>query len=298
MMAEQKGRSGKKPKYQIADIGGSDLTSQDISTERVLNFLIKGELGSATDPATDAERDGLTAANASPEQAPTDPTDDSSETPLPSPETQGKKSLAHLFRRASGGGGGGTVKDLKLDLGAKELAAGVPSESQVTNLEQSQVIPPNIEAETEIGGEVQSPKLLTANQATSVVSAPSATTPQTKALPQPTESRTVAAKVPFTAPSRESEELAQLTTLWKSFYRLNDGEIDALSALYRMSHGDGSSECYMKMRKLAEMSNLTYRYCQKVVRSLEQLGWITKLKDYDASTQMGVLYRVNLKPIL
>ena len=296
MMVEQKGRSGKKPKYQIADIGGTDLTSQDISTERVLNFLIKGELGSATGPATDAERDGLAAANSTPEQTSTDRSDDSVETPLPSLETQGKKSLAHLFRRASGGGG--MVKDLKLDLGAKELAAGVPSESQVTNLEQSQVIPPNIQAESEIEGEAQSPQLLTANEATSVDSARTATTPQINPLPQPTESQTVAAKVPVTAPSRESEELAQLSTLWKSFYRLNDGEIDALSALFQMSHGEGSSECYIKMRKLAEMSNLTYRYCQKVVRSLEQLGWITKLKEYDASTQMGVLYRVNLKPIL
>lgn len=296
-MVEQKGRSGKKPKYQIADIGGSDLTSQDISTERVLNFLIKGELGSAADPASDVERDGLAAANSTPGQTPTDRSDDSVETPLPSTETQGKKSLAHLFRRASGDGGG-TVKDLKLDLGAKDLAAGVPSESQVTNLEQSQVIPPNIEAESEKGGQAQSPQLPTANEATSVVSARLATTPQTKPLPQPTESQTVAAKEPVTAPSRESEELAQLATLWKSFYRLNDGEIDALSALYEMSHGEGSSECYIKMRKLAEMSNLTYRYCQKVVRSLEQLGWLTKLKEYDASTQMGVLYRVNLKPIL
>jgi len=297
MMVEQKGRSGKKPKYQIADIGGSDLTSQDISTERVLNFLIKGELGSAADPASDAERDGLAVANLTPEQTPTDRSDDSGETPLPSTETQGKKSLAHLFRRASGGGGG-TVKDLKLDLGAKELAAGVPSESQVTNLEQSQVIPPNIQAESETGGEAQSPQLLNANEATSVDSARSATTHQPKPLPQPTESQTVAAKEPVTAPSRESEELAQLSTLWKSFYRLNDGEIDALSALYQMSHGEGSSQCHIKMRKLAEMSDLTYRYCQKVVRSLEQLGWITKLKEYDASTQMGVLYRVNLKPIL
>ena len=50
------------------------------------------------------------------------------------------------------------------------------------------------------------------------------------------------------------------------------------------------------MHDLAEMSNLDYRYCQKVVRSLERLGWITKLEDYDPVTQTGALYRVNLKP--
>ncbi len=94
----------------------------------------------------------------------------------------------------------------------------------------------------------------------------------------------------------ESAELSQLLSLWKNFYRLKAGEIDALRVLYQISHGQGSSECHVKMHKLAEMSNLTYRYCQKVVRSLEQLGWITKLQDYDPSTRLGVIYRVNLKP--
>ena len=278
MMAEQKGRSGKKPKYQIADIGGPDLTSQDISTERVLNFLIKGEIGSAADQTKEAEAGSPAPEHTSLEQAPTVTADDSVATPLPSPETQGKKSLAHLFSRASGGRGG-TVKDLKLDLGIKESAVMTQPEPQVTKLEQSPQIP-------------------AAHEVSTAVSELSAPTLRPSVPPQPVESRAIAASEPSTALSPMSEELAQLTTLWKSFYRLNDGEIEAMKALYQMSHGEGSSECYIKMRKLAEMSNLTYRYCQKLVRSLEQLGWITKLKDYDASTQLGVLYRVNLTPIL
>jgi len=298
MMTEQKGRSGKKPKYQIADIGGSDLTSQDISTERVLNFLIKGELlGSADDQTTDAESDGLVATNTPPEQVPTVKSIEVAEVPLPSPETQGKKSLAHLFRRSSVGGGG-TVKDLKLDLGAKELATDTPFEPQVAKLEQSQSVLPSSKAKTEIGGVNQPLQMVAAKETTSIISAPQALTQQSDVLPQPVESPTVAAREPITATSRESIELAQLKALWKSFYRLNDGEIDALSVLFQKSHGVGSSECYIKMHKLAEMSNLTYRYCQKVARSLEQLGWITKIKDYDASTRLGVLYRVNLKPVL
>jgi hypothetical protein len=32
------------------------------------------------------------------------------------------------------------------------------------------------------------------------------------------------------------------------------------------------------------------------VRSLERLGWIVKLQEYDASTQLGVLYRINSRP--
>ena len=60
MMSEPKGRGGKKPKYQIADIGGSDLTSEDISTERVLNFLIKGERAADEQSEPDAQFDVAT----------------------------------------------------------------------------------------------------------------------------------------------------------------------------------------------------------------------------------------------
>jgi len=50
MMPDPKGRSGKKPKYQIPDIGGADQTAEDMSAERVLNFLIKGEAPSPEQP--------------------------------------------------------------------------------------------------------------------------------------------------------------------------------------------------------------------------------------------------------
>src|SRR5205085_10424648 len=124
---------------------------------------------------------------------------------------------------------------------------------------------------------------------TDVVSAPSATTePTTSVIEQ------AAPVSEQTAPT--SPELAHYIELWKNFYRLKSGEVDALSVMYRSSHEKGRDECHIKIHNLSEMSNLTYRYCQKVVRSLKQLGWITKLKDYEPSDQLGVLYRVNLKP--
>ncbi len=103
MTAEQKGRSGKKPKYQIADIGGADLTSQDISTERVLNFLIKGELGSAgqPSPALNSETDETVSESLLANTTASSTPDNLPETSLPSSETRGGKSLAHLFERAS-----------------------------------------------------------------------------------------------------------------------------------------------------------------------------------------------------
>lgn len=275
MMAEQKGRGGKKPKYQIADIGGPDLTAQDLSTERVLNFLIKGE--APADQGAGSAGEGSDQEGLLREQAAAGRGDESADASLPPPAAQSKKSLDHLFRRASAGGGA-AAKDLKLDLRGQEKPA-----------------PPAVETETELR-HTSRPAEAAAEQVELTPPA-SDTAPSTvpETSPQHAEAQKLAPEVSATAPA-ESAELTQLIALWKSFYRLKDGEIEALSAMYRMSHGRGTDECYVKMHKLAEISNLTYRYCQKVVRSLEQLGWITKLRDYDPTTQLGVLYRVNLKP--
>lgn len=277
MMAEQKGRGGKKPKYQIADIGGSDLTPQDLSTERVLNFLIKGEApaGQSAGPA----EEGLEQAVPSREQTPAGHGDEPADASLPPTGAQGKKSLDHLFRRARAGSGG--TKDIKLDLRGRE----------------EPVAPPAVQAEVSPGPDLR-PAEVTATVDEITPAAPAASLPvEHEVHPQIAEPQQLTPEV-LPVPPTESAALRQLISLWKSFYRLKDGEIEALSVMYQMSHGLGSHECYVKMHKLAEMSNLTYRYCQKVVRSLEQLGWITKLSDYDPSTQLGVLYRVNLKPFV
>lgn len=264
MMAETKGRGGKKPKYQIADIGGADLTSEDISTERVLNFLIKGEMASgeqssSPEGSTGAEPNASSPAPPAARQV-SPPDKASTEKPV-------KKSLNHLFERA-GSGSASPAKDLKLKLSEPEQAS-VPSPPQELTVVTEDFI--------EDGQEE-------ANRRTEV-SAP-LTESSDRSISESTPAKAV--KADF--------DLTPYIELWKNFYRLKSGEVEALSTLFRMSHGEGRTECHVKMRKLAEMSNLDYRYCQKVVRSLERLGWLTKLQDYDPLTQVGVLYRVNLKP--
>lgn len=289
MMAEQKGRGGKKPKYQIADIGGSDLTPQDLSTERVLNFLIKGE--APADHEAEAATGGHGQARPPQEETPAERVERPADASLPPTGPQGKKSLDHLFRRASAGGA--AAKDLKLDLrGRDEAAPSAPTEEVEAAKEPQPVLPPARTGEEPAPAARPSQPDAPEDEATSATPSLSpAGEPETRL--QPVEPSKLTPEVSTQA---EDIQLTQLISLWKSFYRLKDGEIEALSAMYRMSHGAGSDECYVKMHKLAEMSSLTYRYCQKVMRSLEQLGWITKLKDYDPTTQLGVLYRVNLKP--
>lgn len=261
MMADTKGRGGKKPKYQIADIGGPDLTSEDISTERVLNFLIKGEVGAGEQSGQQTVSESAAALSAPPPAQQVSP---AGETPTEQPP---KKSLDHLFKRA--GSGTGPAKDLKLKLSEADEAP-VPSP------------PPQPPPVTE--------------------GVPQAERDETDRYPEVIASQHETPVEPDLAEAAPFEvvktdfDLTPYVDLWKNFYRLKSGEIEALSTLFRMSHGEGRAECHVKMRKLAEMSNLDYRYCQKVVRSLERLGWITKLQDYDPITQLGVLYRVNLKP--
>jgi hypothetical protein len=277
MMAEQKSRGGKKPKYQIADIGGSDLTPQDLSTERVLNFLIKGEApaGQGGVPAEEGPEQAVPSRGQTPAGRGDEPPDAS----LPPTGAQGKKSLDHLFRRASAGGG--ATKDIKLDLRGQEEPAA----------------PPVVKVEASPGPAPRPAEATAAEDNISLAVQQPSPPVEPEVLPQIAEPQQLTPEVTPAQPA-ESEELTQLISLWKSFYRLKDGEIEALSVMYRMSYDLGTDECYVKMHKLAEMSNLTYRYCQKVVRSLEQLGWITKVKEYDPITQLGVLYRVNLKPSL
>lgn len=290
-MVEQKGRGGKKPKYQIADIGGSDRTSQDLSTERVLNFLIKGEAPANQEAGAAGEE--LNQADSSPGHPKAGggqkPGDDS----LPSPGTQVKKSLDHLFRRASAGGT--AARNLKLDLRRQEDSAQAAQPTELKTVARAEPAPPAVPAEAALGSVVTPPEPAVIENRP--VQPPSQPDPHVEPDTSPQAASTQELTPEITSTTRaESAELTQLISLWKSFYRLKDGEIEALSALYRMSHGQGAEECYVKMHKLAEMSNLTYRYCQKVVRSLENLGWLTKLQDYDPTTQLGVLYRVNLKP--
>lgn len=293
-MAEQKGRGGKKPKYQIADIGGSDLTPQDLSTERVLNFLIKGESPAAdqrtdaSDVSPDQERTGdeQTAAHSGSERMLTS---------LPSPATLHKKSLDHLFRRASAGPT--TAKDRKPASREPEHPEQAFATDEAKTVEPVQPATHAVQSKYGASPVMPSPQPPLIQRAAGVAAPPAQPHSDSNVPHQGIETQELKTDA-APAVDAENAELTQLTSLWKSFYRLKDGEIEALSVMYQMSHGQGSYECYVKMHKLAEMSNLTYRYCQKVVRSLEQLGWVTKLKDYDPATQLGVLYRVNLNPSL
>ena len=84
---------------------------------------------------------------------------------------------------------------------------------------------------------------------------------------------------------------------WKQVYRLNKGEISVMRVMFTLTHEKGVSECYIKVPEIAEAAQLKKRRCQYVIRSLEELGFLDRLEEYDPSVRLGTKYRVNLKPV-
>jgi len=296
-MPEQIGRGGKKPKYRIADIGGADLTSQDISTERVLNFLIRGESPSIPEQSPVLMVPNLNDPDTGSFAAETTqhlPSESQSSSSLPSPKSSSRKSLARLFERASRGDAV-TGKDLKLDLDVHGQPSPIALEVEVERIPVTQ--PEPLDRTPDIAVLFVPPPLETV-QATRPPAATNKPQPRVT-TPVKTQERRVSndpAEKLQPADTQISSEDSQLISLWKTYYRLKDGEIQTLGTLHRMAREHGSTECYIKMHQLAASSGLTYRYCQKVVRGLENLGWITKLRDYEPTDQRGVLYLINSKP--
>lgn len=285
-MPESKGRSGKKPKYQIADIGGPDLTSEDISTERVLNFLIKGEMGSGREPASESVGEVvIDSVSVSPKLAESTVAPRTSEPSDPSEHTA-KKSLSHLFERA--GGGQGTVREPSVAVSGTQTPS-VPFPD--SNRADQPIVTEEINDHSV--GSTTVPHASSIHENSASVSGPASSFPRANDPIADPAFATVSAPI---ASKGLRPDLVDQIERWKSLYRLNSGEISAMKTLVWMAAENEQAECYVKMRKLAELSNLDYRYCQKVVRTLERLGWIVKLEEYDASTQLGVLYRVNPRP--
>ncbi|MDT5272077.1 MAG: hypothetical protein QOH49_4263 [Acidobacteriota bacterium] len=83
---------------------------------------------------------------------------------------------------------------------------------------------------------------------------------------------------------------------WKQVYRLNKGEIKVMSVMFRLSYGRGTDVCFIKVGEVADAAQLKKRRCQYVIRSLETLGFLDRLGEYDPSNRLGIQYLVRLNP--
>jgi hypothetical protein len=117
--------------------------------------------------------------------------------------------------------------------------------------------------------------------------------------PRPPRRETPAPKPrPVSAPTPVADEagVEAHATRWKQVYRLNKGEIKVMSVMYGLSHARGTDVCFIKVGVVADAAQLKKRRCQYVIRSLETLGFLDRLGEYDPSNRLGLQYRVRLKP--
>ena len=170
--------------------------------------------------------------------------------------------------------------------------------------EPSSAAPPSEEVREE-------PGLPPAEQAqSSLPVAEAAPPPPTRLVrnPRPTSDRTSPVRRPRrNAPTKTSKRRVAAAAAsdspvdahaakWKQVYRLSKGELSVLKVMFALSHGRGVDTCYIKIGEVAEAAGLKRRRCQYVIRSLEILGFLDRLGEYDPANGLGLEYRMHLTP--
>ncbi|MDT7808170.1 MAG: hypothetical protein QOJ70_1983 [Acidobacteriota bacterium] len=120
------------------------------------------------------------------------------------------------------------------------------------------------------------------------------------AKPRPPRRGTQAPKPqPVSAPASVADDagVESHAARWKQVYRLNKGEIKVMKVMFGLSHARGTDVCYIKVGEVADAARLKKRRCQYVIRSLETLGFLDRLGEYDPSSRLGLQYRMHLKPV-
>lgn len=119
-------------------------------------------------------------------------------------------------------------------------------------------------------------------------------TAATRAPRRAAAARTAAKVAP--GPSAVADSAEAHAVRWKQLYRLNKGETNVMKVMYGLSHALGTDTCHIKVGEVAEAAGLKKRRCQYVIRSLETLGFLERLGEYDPSNRLGLKYRVHLRP--
>lgn len=183
---------------------------------------------------------------------------------------------------------------------SEDRAAGhpAPAEPHAEELrEVREVPPPDVEGERSDSP----PKAAPAQDATSVEPrAAGEDAPRQAKSPAPRAPGRAAAATkprPVSPPLPEADAGVEAhAARWKQVYRLNKGEINVMRVMFGLSHGQGTDICFIKVGEVAGAARLKKRRCQYVIRSLETLGFLDRLGEYDPSSRLGLQYRVRLKP--
>lgn len=87
---------------------------------------------------------------------------------------------------------------------------------------------------------------------------------------------------------------AEFSKRWAPILR--SGQMGVCRALFELTYGEGRTECFTSMPKLAEAAGLRERQCYNVVGQLELLGFIERPDIFNTPTQKGTVFKLHMEP--
>lgn len=126
-------------------------------------------------------------------------------------------------------------------------------------------------------------------------SAPASVTPSRRLEKRSQAKATVTQIDPTTvAKVASGSDIANQVQSLKQQYRLSKGEAAILRQLLQRAQDSRSSECYAKIPELADTCAMTHRGCQFALKSLQDRDFIVRVKDYDPTDRLGILFLIKL----
>ena len=181
-------------------------------------------------------------------------------------------------------------------------AAGQPAPAEIHAEERREVReapPPDVAGESSdtLTGAAPAPEAAPDEPRPADEGAPRQAKPPAPRAPRRTAAAVKPRPVSAAAPGEGDAGVEAHAARWKQVYRLNKGEINVMRVMFGLSHGRGTDVCFIKVGEVADAARLKKRRCQYVIRSLETLGFLDRLGEYNPSSRLGLQYRVRLKPV-
>ena len=296
-MTISKGKSGKKPKYEIPDIGSLGVTAEDRSMERVLDFIVRGSLDSGVqDEAAEGINETLPA-NSSLYSSTVEP----QVTPkidAPSPqagsgdkETRKKKSLDHIFSRTNQIG---SASSQVAGEGFKEASDTVdindaPVDAAITDQSVIQAVPMTTgsigpQGEDQLSRPAEMPLEAPPSPVTEVfrdnspLDVTESSAPDDSSLPAPSHDQSFQAF---------STRFGQL---------LKDSPLKMCEVIFENTLAAGQTEYFTTTLELTTSVGLRQRQCYNLLNKLESLGFINRKPVEDNGRLIGITLSLNLNP--
>jgi hypothetical protein len=298
--SNSKGRSGKKPKYEIQDIGGPGLTAEDRSMERVLDFIVRGSLDDVTlQEGSDTDKIN--------QPLPGDPvvvpgtvsTDDhagvisdAQNRTESNKEPGSRKSLDHLFSRS-----GQLARKSPVD------ATDAQTDDLRQIIEPAQPLRPSAPARQNLHTEPVE-RANESEEARPTFLLHEAILPEPDLLPENLIVNTplpIAGNIAELSSGRASPTISDETASFEAFKDrfgklIKNRSLKLCEVIFDHTLAVGKSEYFTTTAELTKVVGVHQRQCYNLLGRLEALGFINRTPVEENSRLLGIILSINLNP--